>query len=363
MPGKKRGWLFGIAIMMLLLSAACSKKEKTVEEPVAPEPEIEENLVAMDEPEEIEEPEEEGMLLYPSPFTGVLSEEEILARPVLATINNHPLARPQSGISQADIVYEFLAEGNVTRFLALFQSEQPDKIGPIRSARDYFIHMAKGMDAFYIAHGYSPDAKALLDRRYVDNVNGMQYDGTLFKRSSERKAPHNSYISGENVISAMEKTSSSLEIAKTPPFAFHDSVEDAKLGDSASLIVVRFSANNDFINTFAYDAAEGTYNRTVKGILTVDKEDGEPVEVTNVIVLEAAHRTIDNVGRQAVDIESGGKAIVFQAGVAKEMEWKNIDGFLVPVENGVPAKLVPGKTWIHVVPTHSGISKAVTYTP
>ena len=60
------------------------------------------------------------------------------------TINNHPQARPQSGIAQADVVYEMLAEGNVTRFLALFQSEIPDKIGPIRSARDYFIDIAKG---------------------------------------------------------------------------------------------------------------------------------------------------------------------------------------------------------------------------
>ena len=361
MPGKKRGWLFGIAIMMLLLSAACSKKEKAVEEPAAPEPE--ENLVAMDEPEEIEEPEEDGMLVYQSPFTGVSSEEENWGRPVLATINNHPQARPQSGISQADVVYEFLAEGNVTRYLALFQSELPEKIGPVRSARDYFIHMAKGMDAFYVAHGYSPDAKALLDKRYVDNVNGMQYDGTLFRRSSDRKAPHNSYITGENVMAAMEKTNSEIELTKIPPFVFHDSVEDAKMGDSASLIVVRFSQSNDFISSFAYDAENGMYNRTVNGKLTVDKEGDVPVNVTNVIVMEAAHKTIDNVGRQAVDIESGGKAIIFQAGVAKEMEWKNIDGFLVPVENGVPVKLVPGKTWIHVVPTYSGISKAVTYTP
>ena len=72
-----------------------------------------------------------------------LTEEENWARPVLATINNHPLARPQSGISQADVVYEFMAEGNVTRFLALFQSELPETVGPIRSARDYFIHLVK----------------------------------------------------------------------------------------------------------------------------------------------------------------------------------------------------------------------------
>lgn len=356
MNGKKRGWLFALAIMLLLLSA-CSKKEKAGAEEIVPK-EDEDIVEAGDETAE-----DAQTLDYQSLFTGVMREKEELTRPVLATINNHPQARPQSGISQADIVYEFLAEGNVTRFLALFQSELPETIGPIRSARDYFIYMAKGMDAFYIAHGYSPDAKTLLDKRYVDNVNGMQYDGSLFKRSADRKAPHNSYISGENVLAAMEKTNSQTEITKMPSFTFHESIEDAKIGDIATMIVVRFSSNKDFISTFSYEPEKGTYNRMVNDVLSVDKGNEAPVDVSNIIVLEAAHRTIDNVGRQAVDIESGGKAILFQAGIAKEIEWKNIDGFLVPVENGAPAKLVPGKTWIHVVPSSSGISKSVTYTP
>ena len=131
--------------------------------------------------------EEEPVTIVYGTIHGVFSEEENMRRPVLATINNHPLARPQSGISEADIVYEFVAEGNVTRLLALFQSELPEEIGPIRSARDYFIHIAKGLDAFYVAHGYSPDARALLQTDFVDNVNGMQYDGTLFKRSTIEK--------------------------------------------------------------------------------------------------------------------------------------------------------------------------------
>jgi hypothetical protein len=359
MKGKQRGWLLALAIMLLLLSA-CSKKEKAGAEENVPEPEEIEEIETEEEP--MEEP-EEGSLLYREPFTGKLSEEEKWARPVLATINNHPHARPQSGISQADIIYEFMAEGNVTRFLALFQSELPETVGPIRSARDYFIHLAKGMDAFYIAHGYSPDAQKLLTNRYVDHVNGMQYDGTLFKRSTERKAPHNSYITGENIVAAMEKVGASDEIEKVPSFAFHESGEDAKIGDSASMIVVRFSSSQDFINSFSYDPETETYNRMVNGILTMDKANGEQVGLSNIIVMEADHRTIDSVGRQSVDIDSGGKAILFQAGNVKELEWKNVEGFLMPMENGVPAKLVPGKTWIHIIPTYSGISKSVTYTP
>lgn len=77
-------------------------------------------------------------------------------------INNHPKARPQTGLTEADIVYEVLAEGEVTRFLAIFQSSNPKLIGPVRSSRDYYIELAKGYNSLYIAHGYSPEAKNYL---------------------------------------------------------------------------------------------------------------------------------------------------------------------------------------------------------
>ncbi|MHC8520306.1 DUF3048 N-terminal domain-containing protein [Rossellomorea sp. H39__3] len=133
-----------------------------------------------------------------SPLTGEVQDEGD-GRSIAVMINNHPKARPQSGLSKADIVYEILAEGNITRFLAIFQSERPENVGPVRSARDYYISLAKGYDSLFIAHGYSPDAKKILQGGSVDNLNGISYDGTLFKRASSRKAPHNSYITFENI--------------------------------------------------------------------------------------------------------------------------------------------------------------------
>ena len=182
-----RKWVF--FIVFLLMMSGCSKEtEEATDESIKEE---EENIEVV--AENPEEEEEEDVLPYQAPFTGERSETEFTARPVMATINNHPLARPQSGIAHADIVYEMLAEGNVTRLLAIYQSELPEEIGPIRSARDYFIEIAQGLGAFYVAHGYSPESKRILDSGVIDHINGMQYDGTLFKRSSERKAPHNSY--------------------------------------------------------------------------------------------------------------------------------------------------------------------------
>ena len=340
----------------MLLLAACSKEEQGEElEKVPPK----EDIVEEEEPEEPDEAE----LMFMSPFTGIMTEEENLVRPVLATINNDPLARPQSGISDADIIYEFLAEGGTTRFLALFQSELPEEIGPIRSARDYFVHMAKGMDAFYVAHGYSPDALALLKSNYIDHVNGMQYDGTLFKRSKERRAPHNSYISAENIRTAAEKTNSSMEIAKTSSLSFHDSVESAKIGDSAQEMVVRYGSQKNFQSSYSYNEVTGKYDRIVNNIKTIDKANEKEVELANVLVFEAIHSTIDNVGRQAIDIKSGGRALLFQAGIVKEIKWENVNGILTPMENGASAKLVPGKTWVHIVPVKQNWETSVTYTP
>lgn len=336
--------------MMLFLLAACSKSE--LNEPPMP-------VQGKDNPEEVVE----DVQYYQAPFTGVMLEEEKKMRPVLATINNHPDARPQSGLSDADIVYEFLTEGNTTRYLTLFQSELPEEIGPIRSARDTFIYMAKGLDAFFIAHGYSPDALALLQASYVDNVNGMQYDGTLFTRSSERKAPHNSYISGENIRVAAEEVIAPMMIDKMPSLSFHESVESAKIEESASTVIVQNGSHPLFTSTYTYDEQTGMYEQSVNNIQTVDHANGKSIELANILVLEAEHRTTDAEGRQEIDIESSGKARIFQAGGVKEIEWTNVDGMLVPVENGVTVKLVPGKTWVHIIPANPGMEAKVSYTP
>ena len=173
---KKMLLIFAAAIVLIL--TACGKKNlETVPETKPP----------VDAPAQSEEEQEE--VFYQFPLTGIKTEIEPEGRVVAATINNHPAARPQSGLSKADIVYEVLAEGNTTRFLALFQSEQPENIGPIRSARDYFIELAQGYNSLYVAHGYSPEAKEMLLAGEIDQLNGMQHDGTLFKRATTSKSP------------------------------------------------------------------------------------------------------------------------------------------------------------------------------
>src|SRR5690625_2031129 len=89
---------------------------------------------------------EETNTLNTFPLTGIETEEEVTNRAIAVMVNNHPQARPQSGLSKADIVFEMLTEGNITRFLAIYQSTPPEVVGPVRSAREYYFTLASGYD-------------------------------------------------------------------------------------------------------------------------------------------------------------------------------------------------------------------------
>lgn len=347
--------LIVLAMLSTAIISGCSNKE----EAQLPEENEQEQIETEEAVPEVEAAEE---LPFVTPFTGERVAEEITTRPIIATINNHPQARPQSGLADADVVYEMLAEGDVTRLLALFQSEIPESIGPIRSARSYFIDIAQGLDAFYIAHGYSPEAKSMLERKVVDNINGMFYDGTFFKRSSERKAPHNSYISGENVLAGAEKVGASLLYQKKVSYPFYDAEDSVKMGIAANEVTVKYNNSGSFNSQYVYDAETNRYARYSANVETVDYSTNEAVELANVLFFEMPHRIIDNVGRRDITITGEGNAYIAQAGMIREVKWKNIDGMLVAVEeDGSEAKLVPGKTWVHFVPTSPGLTASVTY--
>ncbi|WAA12601.1 DUF3048 domain-containing protein [Fervidibacillus halotolerans] len=335
--------LFVMAVLVIVFTVACGKETETTKDQT-------------NEPEKIEEPVvEEEPVLYQYPLTGIWKEEPSEHRAISVMINNHPAARPQSGLVEADVVYEILAEGGVTRFLAIYQSEMPEKFGPVRSARDYYIELAKGFDSLYIAHGYSPKAKGLLDSGYIDSINGIQYDGTLFKRASFRVAPHNSYISYDNIVEGAKKLGYSLD---GPPesYSFLDE-EDEVTGLDVQTITIDYS-NHSFSVRYEYDPTSKTYRRYSADELTTDYDTGKEVKIANIFIVEMEHTIIDQEGRRAIDLTSGGKALLLQRGKLIQVEWKNVDGRIIPVSSNEEVSLISGKTWINVVPT---IDQMVSY--
>lgn len=336
-------WLFALGILLVLAAFAAGFWLIMKEEPVE-SPSLEDALTI-------------------APYTGEKAVPPTNRRTVMAVINNHPDARPQTGLTEADMVFEMIAEYDITRFLALYQSDFPEKIGPIRSAREYFVELAAASDAFFVAHGYSPDALVMLESGVVDHVNGIQHDGTLFQRSSDRIAPHNSYITLENIETAMKNVQASTEYSGKSPYYFYDSTENAKLKEQALSVRVEYGTNELFFSEFTYNNESLLYSRSSGGVPTTDKETGEIVEVSNVLVFETQHQTVDSEGRQSIDLANGGNALLFQGGGVREIEWSSVDGMPVPTADGEPIKLMPGKTWIHIVPTAPGIEQSVSYTP
>lgn len=315
-----------------------------------------------DKPEPVpEEKVEEESYEFTYPLTGIGTNEDIDRRVVAVMINNHPKARPQSGLAQADIVYEVLAEGDLTRFLAFFQSEIPEKVGPVRSARDYYIELAQGYDALYVCHGNSPEAKEMMDRGVVDNLNGLYYDGTLFKRADFRKAPHNSYITYDNIEKGADKRDYAM--TQTVPSMLFYTEDELKQVDNgtrtANEVDIRYSSRSYAGVTFRYDEQTGKYERYSADEQTIDYETKDPVLLDNLFIVETRHRVIDDAGRREIDLVSGGKGYLIQKGVVTEVEWKNVDGRIVPFENGIEAKFVPGKTWVNLIPTSPGLDGMV----
>jgi hypothetical protein len=344
-------WAVAVTAALLLLSG-CSDKEKA-NGPGPKEP--------VKEVEDVVQEDVNKELPYHYPLTGVGSEAATNSRAVAVMVNNHPKARPQSGLNKADIVYELLAEGDVTRFLAVFQSEKPENIGPVRSARDYYVELAKGLDALFIAHGYSEEARKMLENGYVDNLNGMVYDGTLFKRSSDRQAPHNSYITYDNVLKGASDKKYAMD--QSPPAFKFLSEDDRKTvtGEEAKSVMVSYSSGSTFDSIYEFDASIGKYKRYSDGVETVDYVTKEPILLDNLFIIETTHVVINAVGHKEIDLKSGGSGYLLQMGKVMEVEWKNDNGLIVPIKNGEVVPFVQGKTWVNVIPTNPGLQSSVSF--
>ncbi|WP_421382995.1 DUF3048 domain-containing protein [Bacillus salacetis] len=339
-----------IAAMTALLLTACSSDNETTET----NDNTAENNTEQNETANQDTNEESAEAPYQYPLTGFGTEEEAEQRAVAVVVNNHPKARPQSGLNKADIIHEVLAEGDITRLVAVFQSEQPEKVGPVRSARDYFIELAEGYDSFFVAHGYSPEAKEMLTSGVIDNINGMEYDGSLFKRADFRVAPHNSYITFENIEKGAEKVGAEMD---TPPEPLDFVKKEEVSGDEASSVEVSYYGNPSFSPVYEYDQKAKKYSRMSGGEKTADYESGDPVLLDNIFIIEAPHKIIDDYGRRSIDFESGGNAYLLQRGKLLKVQWENKNGRIVPAGD---ASFIPGKTWINIIPENPGLEEFVT---
>jgi len=291
-------------------------------------------------------------------LTGEYIDEEIAARrPVAVVINNLYAALPQSGVSQAAVYYEVIAEGAITRIIAVFQDFDAAKIGSIRSTRHYFLDFALDNDAIFAHHGQSPQGEIDLAALKIDNLNGMKLDGTYYWRDPVRASQpgmkeHSSYTSAENIWKYIEKVGYRTERAAgfDGMFAFYNGPTVPAGGVAAVQIETPFA--NAFRPSFQYDAETKLYYRTEYNEAQIDVETGGQLAVTNVVVQNVVVRDLnDAAGRRDVALVSSGTGYLFTNGVVVPLTWEKTSR-QSPTQwfdaDGNKLKLNVGKTWFCV---------------
>lgn len=336
-------------------------------------------LPAVQDPETTEQtaqtPPPAPVPVFFAPLTGEGLMKRIDQRAVMVVINNHPAARPQSGLTEADIMFEVLAEGEITRLLALYQSSTMDKpIGPVRSIRPYIIEIGKSFDAIQSHAGGSPDGYAKIDKEKIASLDEITKSSATYWRESFRKAPHNLYTNLEKLYSGAERRKYEVkhENADKPVFAFADKTEALPVSAGGTSLGAGSAKRADitfliegYVVSYEWDEASGLYKRMINNEKHVDLNNQEQLSASNVIIMGAKHRVTDNVGRREVTLTGSGPAKLLQKGLVIEGEWKRSkDG--APFEFGSGGKewvFQPGQTHIMIVPTSPTFEGHVILTP
>lgn len=282
---------------------------------------------------------------------GVATEEEANPPVFAVQIENMIDARPLSGISRANLVYETLAEGGITRLMAFYAAgNSAEEIGPVRSARLYFMDWAEEYGALYAHSGGSPEALAAMPKYDILDLNEFS-NGQYFWRSKTRYAPHNLYTSVENLNKAF--TAKEGETKKDfDAWQFKDEVELDGRPSEERRIKINFSTKT-YEAGWQYDRDSNDYLRYEAGSIQQDR-DGSEVRAKNVVVQFAKITSIDAIDRKKIGTVGGGEAIVFQDGLRIDGTWeKGEKGGRTKFydSSGVQIKFNPGVTWVEVVPT------------
>ncbi len=277
-------------------------------------------------------------------------------RPIAVMLNNLLPGTPQSSINQAGLVYELKVEGNITRLLAIIEDWQGlTKIGSVRSARKTYVFLQMEWDPIYLHFGSSSVAQPFLNRSDVYNLDGQLYDGTLYYRTKDRVAPHNGYISGENILKGMEMkkytlTHSDYYVADHFKFADDDNPTVLKDGQDARIVRPGYEENTPW---FEYHADEGIYYRFQYGKEQIDDIDNKQITCKNIIIQIADSKVVDDVGHKVFTTHATGMPGYFITnGKAVPITWSKT-GDYEPTrfyyENGEEIELNTGKTWICIV--------------
>lgn len=285
-------------------------------------------------------------------INGVLVPEQLAkTRPIASVIENSPEARPQSGLTDADLVYETVAEGGITRFLAVFQSRSPKEIGPVRSARPYFNAIANTWGAALLHSGGSKQALSELSAGVHKNLYDINefYFGKYFNRDKTRQAPHNLYTTREKINELLtEKDQTDWQAVSMWQF---ETIPTDQIAPEITTLTIPFSYPL-FEAKYEFDPTTNSYKRFVDNQPHTDRNNDLQISPTNVIVLLTdISPTGDELLTMDIRLSGRGPCYLFTAGKFKECRWEYSNAKHVYIDtDGNPLKLQPGQTWIEIFP-------------
>jgi hypothetical protein len=269
-------------------------------------------------------------------------------RPLAIMIDNASVSRPQSGLGNANIVYEVLAEGGITRFLAIFATQDTNKVGPIRSARPYFITKALEHNAVYVHAGESPDAAIFIKEERIDDINELIHFQP-FWRVPERKPPHNLYSSTEKLRQEAKRLGY-IEMVNKGDYQFEIDAREELIGKDIQKIAIKYNTNY----SVSYEYVSGTqlYVRFINGKPHTDLETGQQLQAKNIIIQHSNKKILDSEGRLAVDLIGKGTGLIIYNGRSEEITWlketQRSKTFFYN-KDGNRLAIQPGNVWIQIV--------------
>ncbi|MBI5405234.1 MAG: DUF3048 domain-containing protein [Candidatus Kerfeldbacteria bacterium] len=299
---------------------------------------------------------------YARRLDGVFMDSSAAAdsAPVGIMIENSVETRPQSGLAKARVVYETLAEGGVTRFLAIFAlTDEVKKIGPVRSARHYYVDLIEEYGGAYAHAGGSPLGLSQISRDQVPDLNGIGNAWRYFYRDNNLPAPHNLFTNSVQLNRAVVdlRYPSSAEF---DPWTYDDVRTPPTGSTPATSIAIDFSGRA-YLANYEYEASSNTYLRSNGGRPHTDRDTGHQLRTDNVVVQVVPRpKLLAEKGRIDLEVIGRGQVLVFRNGTVVEGTWTKETptgrtAFSGP--DGQAISLNRGTTWVAIVPA----DRPVTY--
>jgi len=289
--------------------------------------------------------------LIACPIDGVwTTAERAFRHPLAVAIENHPDSRPQSGLDKASLIYETPTEGGITRFLAMYVENDAEKLGPVRSARTYFLDWLSEFDGIFAHCGGNADALALIGPYGIKDLDEFTYP-FLYWRTYDRYAPHNLYTKTKNLWQKAQDYNWNTKVDYVPWLFKNDPSLEKR--PTKQEINIRY-ANYAFRVTYQYDRQNNSYLRFIAGRPHIDKETQKQLSPKNVAVMWVKTWPLyDPEGGWHIETIDSGPAKVFLDGQVIEGSWKKESRNARTKFYDSQGKEVifnRGQTWIQVVP-------------